>query len=169
MDASASKTPSGQPRFRKISGWWNRSPEPINATERRSKCRLTRCLQRNVREEKKLVLQSGYRWSFFECAVHILPICATVVVAYFNLAGWFIGSSLQGLTGDTYQAIDRFCLQVTAKLLDLLIVSSISVVIMDVVSYLLLADSRGLPLGLLSAKFRFADWHTSCQQIFAQD
>ena len=51
------------------------------------------------------------------CSVHLLAVSATTSIAYFNLAGFFIGSEFQGLTGGVYQALDTLCLQVTAKLL----------------------------------------------------
>jgi hypothetical protein len=111
------KAPLRQPHFRTARSCWNSSCKHADTTARRAKSCLKQCIRGNDQEEKKVVLKSGYRWSLFKCSVHILPICATIIVAYFNLAGYFIGSSLQGLTGDTYQAIDRLCLQVTAKLL----------------------------------------------------
>ena len=68
-------------------------------------------------EEKKVVLKRGLKRAMFRCSVHLLAVSATTSIAYFNLAGYFIGSELQGLTGGVYQGLDTLCLQVTAKLL----------------------------------------------------
>ena len=70
-----------------------------------------------VDEEEKVVLKRGSKRAIFKCWVHLLAVSATTALAYFNLAGFFIGSEFQGLTGGTDQAIDTLCLQVTAKLL----------------------------------------------------
>lgn len=68
-------------------------------------------------EEKKVVLEKGLKRAVSRCLVHLLAVSATTTIAYLNLAGYFIGSNLQGLTGGVYQAFDTLCLQVTAKLL----------------------------------------------------
>ena len=71
----------------------------------------------DVDEEKKVVLEKGLKRAVFRCLLHLLAVSATTTLAYFNLAGYFIGSELQGLTGGVYQTLDTLCLQVTAKLL----------------------------------------------------
>ena len=78
---------------------------------------LKRLWRGDSKEEKKVVLERGLKRAMFRCAVHLLAVSATTTLAYFNLAGYFIGSELQGLTGGVYQALDTLCLQVTAKLL----------------------------------------------------
>ena len=71
----------------------------------------------DVKEERKIVLAKGLKPAMVRCSVHLLAVSATTSIAYFNLAGFFIGSEFQGLTGGVYQALDTLCLQVTAKLL----------------------------------------------------
>ena len=44
-----------------------------------------------------------------------MPIAGTIVLAYFNLQGFFVGGLMTGKTDPTSQAIYRLCLQVTAK------------------------------------------------------
>ena len=68
-------------------------------------------------EEKKVILEKGLKRAMFRCSVHLLAVSATTTIAYFNLAGYFIGADLQGWTGGVYQGLDTLCLQVTAKLL----------------------------------------------------
>ena len=78
---------------------------------------LKRLWRGDVHEEKKVVLEKGLKRALARCSVHLLAVSATTTLAYFNLAGYFIGSQYQGLTGGAYQALDTLCLQVTAKLL----------------------------------------------------
>jgi len=70
----------------------------------------------NVDEEKKVVLRKSLGRAMFRCSVHLLAMSVTATIAFFSLAGYFIGAELQGLTGGVYQALDMLCLQVTAKL-----------------------------------------------------
>ena len=77
-------------------------------------CKRLWCGKTN--EKEKIVLQKGLARALLRCMIHLLPVSVTITMAYLNLAGRFIGSNLQGLTGGVYQAIDVLCLQVTAKL-----------------------------------------------------
>ena len=82
-----------------------------------SAARSKRMWRGKVNEEKKVVLKNGFKRPLVRCSVHLLAVSATTTLAYFNLAGYYIGKDLQGLTGGIYQALDTLCLQVTAKLL----------------------------------------------------
>ena len=70
----------------------------------------------NVKEEKKVVLQRSLKRVLFRCSIHLLAVAGTTTLAFFNLAGYFIGTEMQGLSGGVYQDLDTLCLQVTAKL-----------------------------------------------------
>lgn len=87
---------------------------------------LKRLWHGDEEEKKKAVLERGLKRAMFRCSVHLLAVSAITTLAYFNLAGYFIGSELQGLTGGVYQALDTLCLQVTAKLLVLVFTFLIS-------------------------------------------
>ena len=50
------------------------------------------------------------------CLVHLLAIMATIAISYFNLAGYYIGANLAGITDPTVQAFDILCLQIAAKI-----------------------------------------------------
>ncbi|MCJ1401737.1 hypothetical protein MMC11_004954 [Xylographa trunciseda] len=69
-----------------------------------------------------------------------------------NLKGYFIGAQLSGGSDPSTQAIYTLCLQVTAKLLELTVVASLGVIVLDVIRYLLFFDDQGLPLGLAGTK-----------------
>ena len=134
---------------------------------------LKRLWRGNVNEEKKAVLQRGLKRVLFRCLIHLSAVSATTALAYFNLAGYFIGDELQGLSGGVYQDLDTLCLQVTAKLLvmkfclaqnsvayveqELLVVASLGMILMDILRQHLLFEQKGLPLGILASKQRFTE------------
>ena len=68
-------------------------------------------------EEQKVVVRRSFTGALFQCSIHLLAVSATATIAYFNIAGFFIGEILQGLTSNVVQAVDVLCLQVTAKIL----------------------------------------------------
>lgn len=67
-------------------------------------------------ETPKVIVTKDLWTAVFRCAVHLLPLSVTVVLAYLNLASYYIGGELQGLSGPLFNALDNFCLQVAAKL-----------------------------------------------------
>lgn len=67
-------------------------------------------------EAPKVIVTKDLWTALFRCAVHLVPLSVTVVLAYLNLATYYIGGELQGLSGPVYNALDNFCLQVAAKL-----------------------------------------------------
>ncbi len=67
-------------------------------------------------ETPKVVVTKDLWTALFRCAVHLVPLSVTVVLAYLNLASYYIGGELQGLSGPLFNALDNFCLQVAAKL-----------------------------------------------------
>jgi hypothetical protein len=66
-------------------------------------------------EEQQVVVQSNIS-VIQHCSIHILPICTTITIAYFNLAGYFIGENLNGSVSTLAQNMDRLSLQFAAKL-----------------------------------------------------
>lgn len=118
---------------------------------------IKRSWRGEVNEEKKIVLRRSLTNALLQCLIHLLPICVTITLGYFNLAGYFIGSDLQGLYSPVYQALDILCLQVVAKLQELLVVASLGTILLDILRNQLLFRSEGLPLGILSAKQQFTE------------
>ncbi|OKL63026.1 hypothetical protein UA08_01689 [Talaromyces atroroseus] len=103
------------------------------------------------------IISAGLRGVLWQCKVHLLPICGTITLSYLNLAGYFIGSNYLGLSQKIYQDLDALLLQITAKLMEIAVIASTSIVVMDLLRESLLYKPQGLPLGLLSAGFRFSD------------
>lgn len=67
-------------------------------------------------ETKKAVAHNDSTHLLFKCAVHVIPVATSVVIATINLRGLFIGYILDGLTTAGAQSVDRLCIQVAAKL-----------------------------------------------------
>ncbi|KAF2102893.1 hypothetical protein NA57DRAFT_52438 [Rhizodiscina lignyota] len=91
------------------------------------------------------------------CSIHIIPIFATITLAYLNLAGFFIGENLAGSTAGIAQNMDRLSLQVVAKLVELFIIASLGVIILDAIRDKMMYGGEGVPLGLVTAPFRIGD------------
>jgi hypothetical protein len=67
-------------------------------------------------EKEKFVLRRGLWPALAKCFVHVLPIFGCIVVSFLNFRGYFIGSTLQGLTSPAAQSFYRLALQVAAKI-----------------------------------------------------
>jgi hypothetical protein len=67
-------------------------------------------------EQKKIILDRSFRRALIRCAVHFLPVSASITLTVLNLRGYFIGATFQGLTSVS-DAVDTLILQVTAKLM----------------------------------------------------
>ena len=106
------------------------------------------------KEPRKVILSDNPLMILSRCWIHVLPLTATAVLTWLN-AGYFIGNTLTGKIGDTYQNLDRLGLQVASKILELLIIASTGKVVIACVRYGLLKDSDGVPLGLLMARLNF--------------
>jgi hypothetical protein len=68
-------------------------------------------------EGKKIAVTSSLKAALLRCCVHVVPIGTTVVLAYLNFGGYFIGDQFAGNSSSTAQSTDQLCLQVTAKLI----------------------------------------------------
>lgn len=53
---------------------------------------------------------------FWKCAIHLLPIFATITLAGLNFGTYFIGEEYLGNISGQWQAFDQLALQITAKL-----------------------------------------------------
>lgn len=67
-------------------------------------------------EQPKVVIPQSMLWvKFWKCAIHFVPVAATVVVAGLNIGTFFIGNEFQGYNTGYWQDFYRLALQVTAK------------------------------------------------------
>lgn len=129
------------------------------------------------KESPKIVVHPPNKWRVFKkCAIHIIPMTATAILAALNMRTFFLGQLYQGSTTTAAQNFDNLALQIAAKLYvriscyssqrdfyllrfekELLIIASLSTVLMDVLRHELLYGTAGLPLGILTAKTQFVD------------
>ncbi|KAL8629490.1 hypothetical protein Q9189_004784 [Teloschistes chrysophthalmus] len=109
-----------------------------------------------VDEKPKIVRRQGFWAATKRCWPHFLTLAATGVLAWLNIAGFFVGSDFQGCATPNCQTLDRLALQVAAKIMEVLVVASLGVIFVDVLQRELLSEPNGLPLGLLTSKQQFS-------------
>lgn len=81
-------------------------------------CVFSKSLWRGELDEKeKIVLRKNVWSALWRCWPHLVTLFATAPLAYLNIAGYFVGATLQGHPSRNYQAFYQLCLQVTAKIL----------------------------------------------------
>jgi hypothetical protein len=69
------------------------------------------------KESPKIITFEPSLWRAFQkCAIHLVPITATAVLAAMNLVTYFIGADYKGHITAADQAFDNLALQITAKL-----------------------------------------------------
>lgn len=103
---------------------------------------------------KPVVRKSRLRGSAqARCLVHVLPIMASTAIITLNLCHLFLGATFPGKIKDT--DVSTAILQVTAKIQELLILSSLATIVFHCLCDDLISDD-GLPLGLLCSGFTFS-------------
>lgn len=121
------------------------------------------------KEGAKVLFVDSWKVALARCGVHILPAAVSIVLVAVNLVGFFIGAELQG-PGDQ-DDIKLGALQICAKVQELLVVASLSMVVFHVLRNELVFGS-GLPLGLVGAGFSFTSLrysHDHNNMILAAD
>ncbi|KAL9576638.1 MAG: hypothetical protein Q9212_006935 [Teloschistes hypoglaucus] len=109
-----------------------------------------------VDEKPKVVRRQGFWAATKRCWPHFLTLAATGVLAWLNIAGFFVGNDFQGCATPNCQTLDRLGLQIAAKIMEVLVVASLGVIFVDVLQRELLSEPNGLPLGLLTSKQQFS-------------
>jgi hypothetical protein len=105
-------------------------------------------------EEKKVALTRDRRLAAFRCMFHLFPAGLSIALAYLNINGYYIGGELAGPSGR--DGVKLGALQFAAKMHELLINSSIAMMIMSYIRYELRVG-LGLPFGALIAGHRFSE------------
>jgi hypothetical protein len=67
------------------------------------------------KEQPKVIINKSAVIALIRCIVHIIPISVTIVLAYFNLSGYFIGTQISVASVGSI-AGDALALQIAAKL-----------------------------------------------------
>ena len=104
-------------------------------------------------EVPKPVFRTSTRSAFSESAVHIIPSLASLTIVILNLKTIYLGRTLTGEI--TSPAVNIALLQVTAKLVELFAIASLtSMVVHTVRTQMVVGD--GVPLGAISGIFMFS-------------
>lgn len=111
-------------------------------------------------EGRKVILTKSLGRAFTRCGVHIIPVLAELVILWVGFYGVLFGHAY---------AWRLAAMQVTAKVLELLALGSLSVIVLEVLRYKLLRSATGLPFGLLAAGFNFTqiNWFWSPAFLFS--
>jgi len=102
-------------------------------------------------EEKKPALLHDRRAALYASILHVIPITASVTLLAFNLRGYYIGSELTGQHGE--DNLKLLGLQFAAKLLELLVLASLSSILFMILRKQLFKHS--LPFGAVTAGLEF--------------
>lgn len=114
---------------------------------------LNRRLRRkSALEEKKIALYEDFHPACYHSLLHILPVSTAVALSTLSLRGYYIGGELSGLRGQ--DDMKFLGLQIAAKLLELMVVSSLSCIAFALLRHQLCRD--GIPFGALASGFDFS-------------
>lgn len=106
-------------------------------------------------EQPKVILKRGIGGVISRSAFHFIGLAMTIVLSYLHISGFYIGASLEAWQNSGSEGVKQLLIQVAAKLLELVIISSLTTILVDVVRSLLLW--RSIPLGLLTAHTQFSN------------
>jgi hypothetical protein len=106
-------------------------------------------------ERKKVVMTTSILTALRHCFFHIIPISTSTAILTINIRGVFIGFDFSGAIKS--ETINLMLLQLAAKAHEILIVTSLGLVILQTVRHELLFGD-GLPLGLVGSGLSFSDF-----------
>ncbi|OAP65658.1 hypothetical protein AYL99_01630 [Fonsecaea erecta] len=102
-------------------------------------------------EQKKIILSSSLWKALWRCAPHAPPIAISIGILALSFHGIYIGADFAS------QTITLMSFQIAAKIHEIFIVASLSVIIFHAVRHELL-HGGGLPLGLVGSGFNFGSF-----------
>lgn len=107
------------------------------------------------KEEPKQAVNKGLTTAILSLvAAHLVPVTAALVLVSINLHGYYIGGELSGPSG--YDDVKLSGLQFAAKLHELAIQGSLSVIIVGLIRQELVAG-EGIPFGAIFGSLQFSD------------
>ncbi|KAL6849858.1 hypothetical protein ACO1O0_009403 [Amphichorda felina] len=104
----------------------------------------------------KVVVYKSHKVASLSLLAHLFPIFGCIVLLYFNLGGYYIGSELTGLSGQDSAKVNA--LQFAAKVHEMTMVSSLTVIISTMLRRKVLSG-HDVPLSTLVAGFEFTQVH----------
>ncbi len=108
------------------------------------------------REEKlKQAINKGLATAILSLvAAHLVPITAALVLVFLDLRGYYIGGELSGPSG--YDNVKLSGLQFAAKILELAMQGSLSVIIIELIRQELVAG-EGIPFGAIFGSLQYSE------------
>lgn len=106
-------------------------------------------------EPKKIVISDSTTKALLRCAPHLLPVGISVTILTLTFRGTYLGANFDPLFGSETLTLMSF--QIAAKIHEVLIVASLSLIIFHAVRHELLYGN-GLPLGLIGSGFNFGSF-----------
>ncbi|KIW68939.1 hypothetical protein PV04_04850 [Phialophora macrospora] len=102
-------------------------------------------------EQKKIIISSSTRKALWRCAPHVLPMTTSIAILALSFHGIYIGADFAS------QTITLMSFQIAAKVHEIFIVASLSVIVFHAIRHELL-HGDGLPLGLVGSGFNFSSF-----------
>lgn len=125
--------------------------------------RATHAVSRGPREQPKVIVSESRLGILKCCTIHLVPILTTILILYLNLRGLYIGQDFKGPIKS--ETINLLLLQVAAKIHEILIGSSLALIVLHAVRYELLFGN-GLPLGLVGSGLAFSNFQYFTKKEF---
>ncbi|KAK2593012.1 hypothetical protein QQS21_009302 [Conoideocrella luteorostrata] len=104
-------------------------------------------------ERPKPIIRNSFPTTLAHLSVHVLPVLTSIAIIALNFKHLFLGRTIPGPVLNNAVTIAAF--QVCAKLHELLIVASLSIIVLSVIREQLISGA-GLPLGFLCSGFTFS-------------
>lgn len=105
-------------------------------------------------EPRKAVIYTSFRRALIRCRIHVIPASVSITVLILTFQNHYIGTIFDGIIAS--ETLNLLLLQVAAKAQELLIISSLAIVIFHITrTELLFGD--GIPLGLIGAGLLFGN------------
>jgi hypothetical protein len=105
-----------------------------------------------VLEPRKVVLVDDLRTACGASLLHVVPVAASILLIVLNCYGFYIGGELSGPTGQ--DDLKFLGLQFAAKIMELMMMASLSCIIFSLIRHLALNSS--LPFGAITSGFEFS-------------
>ena len=109
----------------------------------------------NQPEHPRIIISDSVWIVISRCSIHLLPIAVSIYLITLNIKGHYIGRHLPWSKNDYDDNVALAFIQIAAKIQELLVIASITVVILHT-TIDALTNEHGLPLGLSTSGFSFA-------------
>ncbi|KAF2100251.1 hypothetical protein NA57DRAFT_73861 [Rhizodiscina lignyota] len=112
-------------------------------------------------EDAKIIVDRGRALVLSRSLFHLLALSMTIALSWLQIAGFYIGGTLEGWHSPDSESAKLLLLQIAAKVLELIVITSLTTVVVEIVRSFLLDSS--IPFGWIAAHLQFSDplWFVS--------